>query len=254
MNERRNEIRRENRKAIKKFIAVLIISGLVGALLGGVGTAYAGKIQAIGADHGRMIGEILFYAFPILFAGIHIWSAAIYHKYRKVKDLWDGEDEIIADRIDNRISYVIWAECIATALGFLYFALLMGADHFSTISVGKKIAVVIIFVMHFVFITLIEQRCIDLTKEMNPEKQGSVYDMHFNKKWMASCDEAEKMQMYQCAWVSYRVTNLAFIFTWALTFLMNEFFNTGLFACGVVILLWIIQNSAYCYQSIHGKK
>ena len=108
MNERRNEIRRENRKAIKKFIAVLIISGLVGALLGGIGTAYAGKIQAIGADHGRMIGEILFYAFPILFAGIHIWSAAIYRKYRKVKDLWDGEDEVIADRIDNRISYVIW--------------------------------------------------------------------------------------------------------------------------------------------------
>lgn len=34
---------------------------------------------------------------------------------------------------------------------------------------------------------LIQQKCVDTIKKMNPEKTASVYDVRFRKKWMDSC-------------------------------------------------------------------
>ena len=34
---------------------------------------------------------------------------------------------------------------------------------------------------------------------MNPEKTASVYDMKFQKKWLETCDEAEKIIVGKCA-------------------------------------------------------
>ena len=38
-----------------------------------------------------------------------------------------------------------------------------------------------------------------LTRRINPEKQGSVYDTKFFEKWVDSCDESEQRQMGQAA-------------------------------------------------------
>ena len=42
---------------------------------------------------------------------------------------------------------------------------------------------------------------------MNPEKTASVYDTKFQKKWMESCDEAEKIMIGKCAFKAYAATN-----------------------------------------------
>lgn len=39
---------------------------------------------------------------------------------------------------------------------------------------------------------IIQQKAVDINKIMYPEKTASVYDLKFQKKWVDSCDEAEK--------------------------------------------------------------
>lgn len=39
---------------------------------------------------------------------------------------------------------------------------------------------------------IIQQKAVDITKIMYPEKTASGYDLKFQKKWVDSCDEAEK--------------------------------------------------------------
>ena len=146
--------------------------------------------------------------FPIVFLVLHIASFGIYSKYKKIKDMWDGEDEDSANQIEEKISYAIWAEYIATALGFLYFALMLGGEVFDSFGLWKGISVFLIFVINVVLVTIMQQKCVDLEKEMNPEKEGSVYDTKFSEKWLESCDEAEKMMIYRSAWASYRVMEL----------------------------------------------
>ncbi|GFO84389.1 MULTISPECIES: DUF3169 family protein [Anaerostipes] len=254
MNERKGEIRRENRKALKKFTLVIVAAGIVGGFAGFFGTALSEQIKASSEIWTEITGNILFYLFPIVFLVLHIASFGIYSKYKKIKDMWDGEDEDSANQIEEKISYAIWAEYIATALGFLYFALMLGGEVFDSFGLWKGISVFLIFVINVVLVTIMQQKCVDLEKEMNPEKEGSVYDTKFSEKWLESCDEAEKMMIYRSAWASYRVMGTAYVVAWIVTFLANEFFDTGLFACCIVVLLWIIQTSVYCYKSIQISK
>ena len=48
-----------------------------------------------------------------------------------------------------------------------------------------------------------QQMTVDFQKIMNPEKQGSVYDLRFQKKWEESCDELEKFTIYRSAYKAY---------------------------------------------------
>ena len=61
------------------------------------------------------------------------------------------------------------------------------------------IAAVAAFVVVMVETMIIQQRCVDAVKRMNPEKTASVYDVKFQRKWMDSCDEAEKIIVGKCA-------------------------------------------------------
>lgn len=179
MNERRNEIRRENRSALKKFILVIVAAGIIGGFVGFFGSLLSDTIGDFSGIFTEIIKDVLFYLFPVVFLILHIGSFGVYSKYKKVKDMWDGEDEDRADQIEEKISYVIWAEYIATALGFLYFALMLGGDVFDTFVLWKGTAVFLVFVINVVLITIMQQKCVDLEKEMNPEKKGSVYDIKF---------------------------------------------------------------------------
>ena len=48
---------------------------------------------------------------------------------------------------------------------------------------------------------------VDAAKKTNPEKTASVYDTKFQKKWLDSCDEAEKIMIGKCAFKAYAATN-----------------------------------------------
>lgn len=86
---------------------------------------------------------------------------------------------------------------------------------------------------------------------MNPEKHGSVYDRKFLDKWMESCDEAEKMDIYHAAWSSYRIMSVAYVGAWMVTYLAHMFCGMDFFASIVVTVLWLIQSCVYCYKSIY---
>ena len=49
------------------------------------------------------------------------------------------------------------------------------------------IALIVFIAGNFLRMKL-QQMTVDFQKIMNPEKQGSVYDLRFQKKWEESCD------------------------------------------------------------------
>ena len=68
---------------------------------------------------------------------------------------------------------------------------------------------VVAFIAVMVETIIIQQRCVDAVKRMNPEKIASVYDVKFQRKWMDSCDEAEKLMIGKCAYKAYAAANTA---------------------------------------------
>ena len=92
---------------------------------------------------------------------------------------------------------------------------------------------------------LTQRRIVDLTKLMNPEKHGSIYDVHFQKAWMESCDEAEAMQIYKAAFHAYRLTVRACSILWMVLVVASIAVPMDLTALCCVSFLWLLLTVSY---------
>ncbi len=99
-------------------------------------------------------------------------------------------------------------------------------------------------------VTLIQQKCVDLYKRMNPEKTASVYDAKFEKKWIDSCDEAEKVLIGKCAMKAYSATNLACVGLASLLAACALFFEIGFLPSLSVCIIWAINQFTYHRESM----
>ena len=97
---------------------------------------------------------------------------------------------------------------------------------------------------------ILQQKCVDLLKDINPEKKGSVYDMKFQKIWFDSCDEAEKRQIGQASYKAYSTTAKFCPFLWAIVFIGNMIFDYGLMPSTVVLIVWGVLQMSYMLEAM----
>ena len=95
------------------------------------------------------------------------------------------------------------------------------------------------------------QKLVNLTKEINPEKKGSIYDVKFQKKWEASCDEAELFAIYKSAYRSYCITQRLCIILWLFCIIGGFVWGFGAVPVLLVSIIWGTMITSYCYYAIH---
>ena len=101
---------------------------------------------------------------------------------------------------------------------------------------------------------IIQQKCIDAAKETNPEKTASIYDIKFQKKWMDSCDEAEKIMIGKCAFKAYAATNTICMVLSVVLAVCALVFGIGFLPSLTVCLIWITSQSVYCMEALKYSK
>ena len=95
-----------------------------------------------------------------------------------------------------------------------------------------------------------QQLMVDLEKEMNPSKRGSVYDAKFRDKWEESCDELEKIIIYKSAYKAYKTTALTCVILWIVTATLSIAFKTGPLPSVAVTVIWLVQTVSYCREAM----
>ena len=181
-----DEIKEANRKALPKFLLFAVVCAIVGGVIGyysGYGAAKGGMDELVGmmketgAFFGTHIAPWLMVAIAII---VPVLCLPIYRSAKKLLAAWDGEDEAISDTIDRKLSVVIW---IASA-SFIVAYFLIAASYLGGFAIFDDMEKTIVFFIGIVsfFAIMIEailfqQKCVDTTKQMNPEKKASVYDM-----------------------------------------------------------------------------
>lgn len=226
MSGRKEEIRKEDKKWSGKFALILVFSCLAGGgmgfgigrvmdwvLTGGEGLAWLTDVViptvALILEALVVLGNLI--ALPLLWAG-----------GKKLAAQWDGEDEDVWERIDRRMSVILTVTSLsvtaATTLmgiaisGFVPLItremdVLAGIDLFGGVPLMlAELALVVVF----------QRRVVNFYKEHNPEKRGSVYQVNFNKVWLESCDEAEKLAAYRAGYKAYRVGYYTCLVLWVL--------------------------------------
>lgn len=254
-----NEIKQANRKAMPKFILIMIISSLIGGTLGFCAAKYglntlAGSMKNAGTFFGIYVAPWLMLVAAVIVPMVCI---PIYKNVKKQLSFWDGENEEISNGINEQISIVIWITSAAIILSlFLIAASYSGG--FESFENRNGIVLFIIGIVGFLAIILetivIQQKCVDTAKKMNPEKTASVYDTKFQKKWVDSCDEAEKIVIGKCAFKACSATNTVCTVLAIVLAVCALTFNIGFLPSLAVCLVWIVNQSVYCREALRYSK
>lgn len=181
----------------------------------------------------------------------------IYRSAKKLLGAWDGEDEDISDAIDRKLSVVIWIT--SAALIVSYF--LIAASYSGGLAVfDDKERTIVFFIGIAAFVgimieaILLQQKCVDTVKQMNPEKKASFYDMRFQKKWADDCDEAEKIIIGKCAYKAYSATNIVCAVLSIVLAVCAPLFDIGLLPSLMVCLVWVVNMSMYYKEAMRYSK
>lgn len=254
-----NEIKKANRKALPKFMLIMVISLLVGGGIGFCAARYglntlAGGLKSAGAFFGTYIAPWLMLAAAVI---VPMVCVPIYRRAKRLLSSWDGENEEISDMIDNKLSIVVWITSAALILSFFLIAALYSGGFAAFENENSTLSFVVGIAAFFgimIEAVIIQQKCVDAAKKTNPEKTVSVYDTRFQKKWMDSCDEAEKIMIGKCAFKAYSATNTVCSALAIVLAICALVFETGFLPSFVVCLIWIVNQSVYCKEAIKYSK
>ena len=147
--------------------------------------------------------------------------------------------------MDRKLSIVI---CVASAALILSYFLIAAsyANGFGIFENENNNCAVFYrycpaFSQFMIEVVIIQQKCVDAAKKTNPEKTASVYDMKFQKKWMDSCDETEKIMIGKCELKAYANTNTVCTVLSIVLAVCALVFGIGFLPSLVICLIWIVK-------------
>ena len=253
------QIKKANQKALPKFILFCVIGGLVGGIMGYL--VATNGLDAMSGDIKEVISKYVVLTAPWLMLALAVILPAVtvpyYRKAKKQLALWDGEDEEISDDIENKLSIVQWFTSGSLIISYFLIAASYagGITMFENVKSMIEFAVAIVaFLAIMAEVVIIQQKSVDSVKVMNPEKTASVYDIKFQKKWLDTCDEAEKIIVGKCAFKAFNVTNSVCSILAIILALSALMFGIGFFPSFLVCLIWIINVSIYCKECLKYSK
>ena len=261
MKNNNDAIRQENKKAAPKFILISVLARVGGGILGFALAFlnienFGDVLNAAGRAFTSQAAPWLLVALPIVELALCL---PIYSGAKKQLAAWDGDDEAVSGEIEARLSVGMWITGMANVLNFFLLAALFAGfvemeANPMRLSPVKFFGSLAAFLVTLYLTAVIQQKLVDATKKMNPEKQGSVYDTKFQKKWFESCDEAERAAIGQCAFKAYQAMSLTCLGLWAVFTLGGMFFNWGFLPSMAACIVWGVGLSVYCWSCIKSSK
>ena len=246
----------ENRKALPKFTLSLLGSLLVGGVVGFA----VGLSRAMGLDTAALAEGLNTALEAVTPWGIPVTSVltlgsclVLYRSAAKKFAAWDGGDEDeTSESIDTALSWVLLLS--AVQLLFNLFFLSAFCIYWMDRDI-RALALVGVFLLSCGFVVFAQQKAVDLTRRMNPEKRGSVYDTKFQKKWMDSCDESERRQIGEASRRAYMVTSRLCLGLWLVLAVLSMVFEMSLLPVFILLLVWGVMQVTYALECIRlGKR
>ena len=246
-----NEVKRDNRRAMPKFLLIMLASAVFGGVLGfGTGwVGHNGMAETAAAAVDRVLWTITPWAIPVTTAVSLILMLWLYSSAKRRFAAWDGEDEEAMDKADVALNWGMLVTAVQLVVDFFFLAALSHYDYDIAGLLGA-----LFFLISIAFVVVAQQKIVDLTRRMNPEKKGSVYDVHFHKTWLESCDEAEQRQIGQAAYKTYRTVNTTCLVLWVVLMALSWMADIGLLPAFMVMVIWGVQQVGYCLESIRLEK
>ena len=238
----------ENRKALPKFLLVLLVSGLGGGIIGfivGISNVFGLDTASVAAGVNELLRAVTPWAIPVSAIVTLGGSLLLYRSAARQYSAWNGGDEdAAAKRVDFCLNWVLLLGMVQLLVSLFFFA---AASYYELSGILYYLAV---FLVSMALVIFSQQKVVDLIRRMNPEKQGSIYDMKFQKKWLETCDEEERQQIGQAAFHAYSLTSRVCLWLWVLLVILNLVFEIGMMPVCMVLVVMAVMQVSYMLECI----
>jgi len=256
MNETiRLENKKEDKKHLGKFLLMLVGGFLIGIVMGII-IAVAEDVQSLPTTISQtvyhLVASVAPYVGVVYSVAMVIMLIIVKSKVGKMIKAWDGEDDDEYKRIDNFLGNALTTLNVGTIIVYFFFA--VGFEGIPQRGGFADACYFFGFIASLVVVVLGQQIIIGMTKEVNPEKKGSIYDKNFVDKWEDSCDEAEKILIYKSAYKTYTKMSGLFVGLWVFCIFGNGIFKFGLMPVTLLSVIWLCNVCIYTYYAKYYEK
>lgn len=248
--------KKKNRRTMIVFIAILAASLVLGFLFGVASRVIQNSIPDMQILLNQIM-NIMAYVVPILFLILNLTQAVVGSIYirisKKQAATWDGEDEEVIEQIEKKLNVPMILTNAMQVLNFVFFSVcicLAETDELSKLMqdiIGN--GAIVLFIVSFVIEMVLQKQTVDLEKQLNPEKQGNIFDVKFQEVWVNSCDEAQKLMIYKAGYQAFKVTNYTCMGVWLLALIAQFMFQTGIFPVICIGIIWMVLIMTYSITS-----
>lgn len=256
--EKVKENRAADKKAFGKFIIILALSLALGFVVGMAAVATMGKQDMLIAGIKNVTMMIAPFCSIVVTTIVLIMTMIWIKQARKLYASWDGEDEELIDKVERKLSLGLIATSVNMILGYLFFSMGIYSiemdDLHQFYNVFRWLGIFGGLIYTLIVCVVLQKNLINFTKEINPEKQGSVYDTKFQKNWLASCDESEQRQVHQAGFVAWQAGTNTCLGLWVFTFIGMMVWDFGMMPVLMVITIWLVMTIRYHVECIRLSK
>ncbi len=245
--------KRENRRAMRIFIPLLLAGMVFGGCAGFLLTWLHDSPEATVSLQlwgNRILQACAPYAILVLTVLLMGGAYLFYGRAKRRFSQWDGENEAVIDQVENDLSKGMLLTQINQIVSFFFFAVACYIMP-STLLIFLPL---VSFMLTLFLIMLFQKQAVDFLKTINPEKHGSVFDFNFQKKWVESCDEAQQLLIYKAAYKGYLAGLYTCLALWLICVLANIAFDVGLLPVACVTLIWLVITIVYHVESYRLQK
>ena len=223
-------------RAIKIIALACVIGGVIGGVTGAIRFVLLSRGVAVSGDW--VLQQIRSQLVPILgiiFAVTVILEELCFHKLKGICEKQITAEDEECDQLEyeeertgafgtnlNVLSQVV-------SIFFLTFGYSMkyieADDHAYSFLVAC-----VIFVVSYIYIYFWQIRYVKLLQKTHPEKKGDPSSPKFQEQWLASCDEAEKEEIYEASYKTYLLTGKVLPVCTLVAMLLHMVWNTGVLA------------------------
>ncbi len=241
-----------NKKIYIKF-SLLVLGGLI---VGGICGFFIGYRGDSLRDMFLALGALLEQNSIWLLAASYLFPAVSFYLYRKGKRcaaLVGEENEEMFEQADRALGWALGASSVALILGFVFYGMSIGFlfQSFDLVAINMGL---VLFVALIVIVVAEQNAIVKATQALHPEKNGSVFDTKFQKKWFESCDEAEKLRIGRAAYRSMQISAKAYPLWFVILCLGNLITPIGVLPFLVFGSLWLVQTQSYQFAAMKRKK
>ena len=248
--------KRKTGNSYLRFALIILISAAAGAVLG------FGLMYFIGKSGGgientfhEFYAGIQAYSLPILIV-ITVLAVILGEFYRKILRSDDEECDILDYQEEKTGAIGINISIIAMVCSFIFLSFGYSTDYIKSSESARSgfLYTCIVFCICGIYEGFWQVRYVKAIRIAHPYMEGDPSDRNFQKKWLESCDEAEREMIYRSSYKTYMTLNKFIPVLLVVTMICHLFFQTGILAVFAVAAIWLLVSLTYTGSCVSSKK